>query len=219
MTESLHLPVASAYDRWAATYDGYDNPMVFLATHILAQHLPTARNLDVFEFGCGTGRNLKALQAAGARSVAGCDLSAGMLAHAPNAFQHDITTPLPVPDRSAGLVLFSLTLEHIEHLTPPLSEARRILRPSGRILVIEIHPFLSLSGIAAHFNDGSQEITMPTFPHQFSNYLAAFAAAGLRLDACREWRPIDLGAAAPPKVFKRGPESPLAVEFQLVPNA
>lgn len=214
----MHLPVAEAYDLWAPVYDRYDNPMVFMASRILAALIPDASGLDIFEFGCGTGRNLKALQQAGARTVNGCDLSAGMLTQAGIGFRHDIATPLPWPGQSVDLSLFSLTLEHIAAPAPPLVEARRILRPGGRILIIEIHPFLSLSGVAAHFDHGGRQIQMPTFPHQFSGYLHAFADSRLRVENCREWRPVDFDSP-PPKALKRGPEFPLTVSFTLVPDA
>jgi malonyl-CoA O-methyltransferase len=57
---------------------------------------------------------------------------------------------------------------------------------------------------------------MPTYPHRFCDYLNAFAGAGLRLNACREWRPRDFGSPAPLKALKRGPDFPLVVEFSAV---
>ena len=54
---------------------------------------------------------------------------------------------------------------------------------------------------------------MPTVAHQFADYIGAVASAEFRLVACREWRPRDLGEHAPPKMLKRGPDLPLAVQF------
>lgn len=224
---SVFLSVAEAYDRWSSFYDAYDNPMVFMASEIVRRSLaPIVAGRDVFEFGCGTGRNLAALEAASASSMTGCDLSEGMLhaarAKSPNLrlFRHDMSkSPAPgIADDSADLVLFSLTLEHLESLDAPLAEARRIVRPSGRVAVIEIHPFLSLSGLAAHFDDGDEEVRMPAFAHQFQDYLPAFRRAGLRVDACREWRPADAGNPPPLQGLKRGPLFPLTLEFQLIPE-
>jgi malonyl-CoA O-methyltransferase len=112
-------------------------------------------------------------------------------------------------------VLFSLTLEHLESLVIPLREASRVLRDNGRIWILEIHPFLSLSGVAAHFQDGAEAVRMPTYPHQFAAYLSAFAESGLRVLECREWHPRDLGEPAPLKAMKRGPDFPMLVEFSL----
>lgn len=218
---SIFLPIDEAYDRWSSFYDSSDNPMVFgtgQIVHELAEH---AAGRDVIEFGCGTGRNLERLRQRGAAKVIGCDLSPGMLQQArardPNflLFQQDMMQPMPLPDGSADLILFSLTLEHVGDLVPPLQEARRLLRSAGRIAVIEIHPFLSLANVAAHFKDGEMVVRMPTFPHSFSDYINAVAEAGLSITACRERRPCDFQGPVPNKVLKRGPDFPLLVEFSL----
>jgi malonyl-CoA O-methyltransferase len=195
--------------------------MVYGATQVVEALAPSAAGKDVFEFGCGTGRNLARLEAAGAASVSGCDLSEGMLTQArarsarANVFRHDMTEPLPVPDESVDLALCCLALEHVEALRAPLGEARRVLRPGGALHLIEIHPFLSLGGLAAHFADGDEEVQMPTVAHRFADYLNAFAAEALEVRRCTEWRPRDFAPPVPPKVLKRGPDRPLLVEFWL----
>lgn len=223
--EPVFLPVRSAYDRWSRFYDTFDNPMVFMASQALGAGLAReCSGKSVFEFGCGTGRNLAALQAAGAARLAGCDFSEGMTAVArgrglENAliFHHDISQPLPPEAPSAfDAVLFSLTLEHIEAPAAPLAEARKILGSGGRVHVLEIHPYFSFGGGAAHFEDGGELVTMPAYPHQFADYLNAFSAARLRTARCTEWRPRDLGEVpAPLKALKRGPDFPMLVEFVL----
>lgn len=223
MTEPIvHLDVAAAYDRWSRLYDTYDNPMVFAAARIVATGLGDVVGADVVEFGCGTGRNLAAAIAGGARSTVGLDMSEGMLAKARERLAgtrllvHDMGRPAPLPDRSTDLVLFCLTLEHVARIGLPIGEARRILRPGGRLVIVEIHPFLSLGGVAAHFKDGGEEVRMPVHPHRFCDFINAIAAAGLALRACREWTPADLGDGLPEKVLRRGPDAPLVVEFQAV---
>jgi malonyl-CoA O-methyltransferase len=108
----------------------------------------------------------------------GFDFSSAMLAEARKRdgdwtlFQADMSTPIALPDQSVDFVLFSLTLEHVADLVPPLQEARRLSRTGGVIKIVEIHPFLSLSGISAHFKtaDG-EEVTMPAFAHPFQDWL------------------------------------------------
>lgn len=220
---TIHLSVEAAYDRWAGFYDGYDNPMVFVAGHAVGSLAPMVVDRDVFEFGCGTGRNLAVLKSVGAVGLGGCDLSEGMLEQARQrdpAFRlmrHDMTTPLAQPDGSTDLALFCLSLEHVGDLTAPLGEARRILRQDGRIAIVEIHPFLAIGGVAAHFEADGTEVRMPTFAHRFGDYLNTFAALGLAVENCREWCPRDLAAPVPPKVLKRGMDVPLAVQFILQP--
>ncbi|MGJ5819736.1 class I SAM-dependent methyltransferase [Paludibaculum fermentans] len=217
--DPIHLSVTGAYDRWSRFYDTYDNPMVAAATRVVAQGLGGVQDASVFEFGCGTGRNLSAFLESGAARAAGCDLSAGMLQQARQRdarlelLQHDMAEPLPLDSGTFDLALFCLSLEHISALDAPLREARRLLRPGGRIAILEIHPFLSLSGVAAHFQDGEQEVHMPAYPHQFEAYLNACAGLGLQVISCREWRPCDFQPPLTGKSFKRGPLFPLLLEL------
>ncbi|MBB4199489.1 SAM-dependent methyltransferase [Rhodoblastus sphagnicola] len=217
----IHLPVAEAYDRWAPFYDSYDNPMVFGASQLVGFLSKAIEAKVVVEFGCGTGRNLARLKQDGAERLIGCDVSPGMLEKARARdpafilFQQDMTQPLPLADGVADLALFSLSLEHVAELVSPLREARRLIKATGAIAVIEIHPFLSLGDVSAHFRDGDAIVRMPTFPHRFSDYINAAAQAGLAIAACREWRPRDFQGAPPEKLFKRGPDIPLLVAFTL----
>lgn len=222
MSETVrHLPVAEAYDRWATSYDSYDNPMLFGADHALTQHVEAAKGKCIVELGCGTGRNLARFAQHGANKLVGCDLSPGMLQQARNRaldctlLEHDMAHPLPLEAASADLVLFSLTLEHVSELVAPFTEARRLLRDDGSIVVIEIHPFLALGHVGAHFRDGDAIVEMPTVPHAFEDYVSSAVSAGLRITGCREWRPRDFPAPVPPKVLKRGPDTPLVVELTL----
>lgn len=221
MKNNLFLPVAQAYDWWASFYDSYDNPMVFGASQAVDLLANDAGGKTVVEFGCGTGRNLARLKQGGAEKLIGCDVSPGMLEKARSRdpefilVQQDMTQAFPLADGIADWVLFSLALEHVSDLTTPLREARRLLRVNGKIIVIEIHPFMSLGNVSAHFRDGDDIVRMPTFPHHFSDYINAAAALRLEINTCRKWRPRDFQGAPPEKVFKRGPDVQMLVEFTL----
>ena len=224
MSGPVTLSVAAAYDLWALDYDGFDNPMVFAAAHALSQASLSLTQKTCLEFGCGTGRNLAALAARGATRLVGFDLSSAMLVQATKRdtgwtlFQADMSAAIALPDQSADFILFSLTLEHVAELKSPLREARRLLRAGGTIKIIEIHPFMSLQGISAHFKakDGT-EVTMPAFAHPFQDWMAGFTQAGLRVDGLKEWRACDLGPDAPPKILRRGPNWPWLVDWTLSP--
>ncbi|MTJ80543.1 MAG: methyltransferase domain-containing protein [Telmatospirillum sp.] len=222
----IDLPLVEAYDRWSDFYDTYDNPMVFGADCVVRELAAATRGGTVVEFGCGTGRNLERLREAGARRLVGCDLSSGMLERARarcpafELFRQDMAEPLPLPDASADLVLFCLTLEHVADPVTPLREARRLVRGDGTVMVVEIHPFLSMGNVAAHFRDGDSIIRMPTVAHSFADHLNAQTMAGLVPGRVTEWRPRDFGkwGPVPEKVLKRGPDIPLLVQFRLRPR-
>jgi malonyl-CoA O-methyltransferase len=219
--KKLFLPVDEAYNRWSPFYDSYANPMVFMATEIVHRSLADVCGRSVFEFGCGTGRNLATLESFGAKECSGCDLSEGMLEVArprvPQAslFRHDMNYRLPIPDESIDLALFCLTLEHVCDIRRPLREAVRIAKTTGRISIIEIHPFYSIGGAKAHFDHDGIEVQMPTHAHQFEHYLNAFHELGVTVASCREWRPSDVGNPAPLQSLKRGAAVPLTLEFSL----
>jgi ubiquinone/menaquinone biosynthesis C-methylase UbiE len=217
----VRLPISDAYDRWAPSYDAYDNPIVFMARAALRAVIGNVVGKTVVEFGCGTGRNLAFFKQRGAVRLVGLDLSPGMLAQAKSldsAFDlhlHDMMQAAPLADASFDHALFCLSLEHVADTAIPLREAFRVLRSGGLLTIVEIHPFLSLGGAKAHFRDDHEEVHMPTYPHQYPVYLSCFRELGAVFVSCREWRPTDIAGELPPKVLKRGQDMPLVLTFGL----
>src|SRR5262245_24137599 len=80
-TQIDHLSTREGYDRWAAIYDGEDNPLIALEEPMVAQLLGNCAGLDVADIGCGTGRHALRLAADGA-NVTAIDFSDGMLGRA-----------------------------------------------------------------------------------------------------------------------------------------
>jgi ubiquinone/menaquinone biosynthesis C-methylase UbiE len=127
----------------------------------LAIHLTgTDRGDDVVDVGCGPGVAARRTARVGASSVVGVDpapvmlrvaRALGALRHTPNVrYLAGSAEALPVPDGS-GSVLWSLaTVHHWHDLTAGLEEARRVLRPGGRFLVIERQVEPGASGHGTH---------------------------------------------------------------------
>jgi len=103
----------------------------------------TVTGLHILDIGCGEGDVARALAGYGAKVtgydpfIAGSDwtregLGAYRLASAP-------ADAIPEPDQSVDIALFVFSLHHVPQprLAGALAEARRVLRPNGRLVVAE----------------------------------------------------------------------------------
>ena len=189
------LATRAGYDRWAAIYDGEDNPLVALEEPQMAAALGSVAGLTVADIGCGTGRHALHLAAAGAR-VTALDFSEEMLRKArakPGAAAvtfvvHDLAEPLPLAAATFDRVVCGLVVEHIRDLRGLFGEMRRICRPEGLIVVSAMHPAMMLRGITARFTDPQtgRDTRPQSHPHQIADFIMAGLAVGLRLDQVSE---------------------------------
>lgn len=190
--------VRAGYDRWAAVYDHDANPLQALEEPHFRAAVGDPRGLAVLDMGCGTGRHSVWLAAAGAH-VTAIDFSEAMLAEArrkPHAdavtfVAHDLHQPLPFADGSFDLVVSGLVLEHVHDLQLFFSEARRMLKPTGRTVVTAMHPAMCLRGTQARFTDpDSGELVQPgSVAHSVSAFVMAAVRAGFRLSDVTEHAP------------------------------
>jgi ArsR family transcriptional regulator len=101
----------------------------------------------VGDLGCGTGQVTEALAPFVAKVVA-VDASADMLAaarhrlrgHASVAFHQGSLECLPLEDDSLDAACVMLVLHHVPDPGRVLAEAARVLRPGGRLLVMDMQP-------------------------------------------------------------------------------
>jgi len=202
--------VASAYDRWALTYDAQINQTRDLDAAILRSHGPSIRGRSVPELGCGTGNNTEWL-AANCRQVTALDFSAGMLevararivASHVQFMQHDLLELWPVESGAIDLVIGNLVLEHVADVRPILAEAVRVLRRGGKLFLSELHPVRQLGGAQARFVDDTSgsEVRVPAFRHSISEYVNAAIGAGFALRSMGEWIGDGEAADAAPRLL------------------
>lgn len=100
---------------------------------------------EVLEVACGPGRGLGYL-ASRAKSVAGGDITPSLVAAAQRHYEGRIPVSvfdaqaLPFPDASFDLVLLFEALYYLPDAPRFLAEARRVLRPGGRLLLSAPNP-------------------------------------------------------------------------------
>ncbi len=221
-----HVSAREGYDRWARIYDEEANPLIALEGPHVERLLGPVGGLDVLDLGCGTGRHSLRLAEAGARVVA-VDFSDGMAAKAAGKLgwervrfiRHDLTTPLPLPDRAFDRVVAALVLEHIPDLAAFFGECRRVCRPDGCIVVSNLHPAMMLRGILAHFRDPDtgRDVCPASQTHQISDYVTAALRAGLRIDHISE-HAVDESLAAQSPRAARYLHWPMLMMMRLAPR-
>jgi demethylmenaquinone methyltransferase / 2-methoxy-6-polyprenyl-1,4-benzoquinol methylase len=149
--------IATMFDRIAARYD-FLNRMLSFGTDTgwrrrAIAHADIRPGTSVLDVGAGTGDLSFAAAALGAQVVA-IDLSAGMLAvlvsraRRATAAQASRIRPLvgsaeslPLPDGSVDRIVTGFTVRNVGDLGRAFAEFRRVLRPGGRAVVLELsHP-------------------------------------------------------------------------------
>jgi demethylmenaquinone methyltransferase/2-methoxy-6-polyprenyl-1,4-benzoquinol methylase len=135
--------VRSMFDAIAPRYDLVNRTMTFgLDVHWRKQSLRAlglARGATVLDLACGTGDFLKLLEAGGYRSF-GMDLSWGMLAanHTGVPLAQANGAFLPVATGAVDGVTCGYALRNFTDLAGVFHEFGRIVRPGGRISLLEV---------------------------------------------------------------------------------
>jgi ubiquinone/menaquinone biosynthesis C-methylase UbiE len=142
--EAYFSKVASS---WSAVRSLHiDEKAVEVALGTLIGDTPVGRLVDL---GTGTGRMLE-LFAPNASEAVGIDANREMLALARVAIERkglanaqvrlaDVTA-LPLPDRASDLVIVHQVLHFLDNPFEAISEARRVLAPKGRLVVVDLGP-------------------------------------------------------------------------------
>ena len=144
--------ISGMFDSIAAKYDRMNHGMSLGIDHLwrrrfvrkLARALPSALPA-VLDLACGTGDLTKAMARRGWQ-VTGLDISAEMmeigklkcagLAPQPQ-FVLGSAEQIPFPDASFDAVTIAFGLRNFDHRPQCLAEIRRVLKPGGRLAVLE----------------------------------------------------------------------------------
>jgi demethylmenaquinone methyltransferase/2-methoxy-6-polyprenyl-1,4-benzoquinol methylase len=151
--------VRSMFDRIAPVYDGMNRAMTAgldRRWRRLAAAAVVRGGDRVLDAACGTGDLALAALDAGAGSVVGVDFSERMLERARRKssavdWVHGDLLALPFDDGSFDAATVGFGVRNLADLDGGLGELRRVLRPGGRLAILEItrprgvlRPFFSL---------------------------------------------------------------------------
>jgi tRNA (cmo5U34)-methyltransferase len=190
------------FDEAAATWD--EQPRrVKLARAVadeIARRIRLSRDLDVLDFGCGTGLLTLALQPL-VRSVTGADTSSGMLEILRTKVRElgvanvgtillDPEGPLSL-DARFHLIVSSMALHHVADLAPLFRRFHEQLHPGGRVALAD------LDREDGSFHEDPRDVHHLGFER--SELQALLAAAGF----------VDLGATTAMVTSKAGHDYPV----------
>jgi len=198
-------PVAD-YDSFAAAYSARNDNNLFNAYYERPEMIRLAGDvagLEVLDAGCGSGPLTEALRAKDA-VVSGFDLSPAMvelarerLGDAAHVIVADLGAPLPYADDRFDIVVASLSLHYVEDWASALAELRRVLKPSGRLIVSIIHPtvyavvypeadYFALTQYSEDYDYGEETVWMTYWHRPLQDVINTFIDAGFRIKKVTE---------------------------------
>jgi SAM-dependent methyltransferase len=231
---------AATYDAMAEDYDAalvrgekhynslYERPAII-------SMLPDVAGKRVLDVGCGSGPLSDWLASHGAE-VVGFDTSASMVRLADEkgieraSFRvADLTQPLDfLSDRSFDVAVASLVMHYLRDWVEPLRELRRVLRPSGQLILSTHHPAqdieLSATGnyfdtelICDRWNLGGKQFDVHFWRRPLTDMFADFERAGFSVLAFQEPQPLPECRELSPKAWELLTTKPTFAFFKLVP--
>jgi SAM-dependent methyltransferase len=186
------LDVAAGYAAWAPSYDATMDDRLDLPLLASIVSVDWSGINAAVDLGCGTGRIGAWLKAHGVSRVDGVDASSAMLDRAAAKKIYDklrcadaVTTGLV--GEGYDLAISSFAICHLGDLGGFYTEAARLIRPSGKIILVDYHPLMLLKGVPTHFTAPVGEpVAIANFVHMIGDHVQAGRRAGLALVELRE---------------------------------
>jgi ubiquinone/menaquinone biosynthesis C-methylase UbiE len=165
------------YKNIAKWYDKIFEPMNSGLRNIGLKMAPVKQDMNVLDIGCGTGAHLRIYQKQKC-NIYGIDLSQAMI----NVAKHKLgkeahlslcsATDMDFEDDKFDLILCSTVLHEMSQKVrmAVLKEAKRVLKKTGQILIIDFHPgpVIKIKGIISKIIITISEIL--TGREHFKNY-------------------------------------------------
>jgi ubiquinone/menaquinone biosynthesis C-methylase UbiE len=213
---SCSISVTEGYERWAATYDSFPNPLLAREERHLLPLLADLSGKTILDLACGTGRWLEILLRRGAAGV-GIDCSASMLGTArqkcaiASRLAHARCEMLPFRAASFDLAVCSFALGHIRELGCLVRELARVMKPETDVFVTDLHPDAVARGWRVGFRDANISFCIEVLPRTIDEIVAAFSDEF----ACVSHASLWLGHEEQPIFLRAGKSQAFAKACQL----
>jgi SAM-dependent methyltransferase len=156
------------YDDFADWYDTYvtsgaGEQIARSADRLLAELLGPGADRRCLDLGCGGGAHVPALTGLGWR-VIGVDISVRQIEIARRTCPSVVVGSadrLPLAGESVDAVATVMTTTDFTELRPVFAEARRVLRPGGRLVVVAAHP--CFGGVFVERDDDGSCVVRPGY--------------------------------------------------------
>jgi ubiquinone/menaquinone biosynthesis C-methylase UbiE len=189
--EAHDLDLDGAYAAWSETYDTIANALIAAEEPFVRAFLSEIQPGRTLDVAAGTGRFATILAELGHEVIA-ADLSLEMLERGRAkgigaSFLRGDMRAIPLRAESVDLAVCGLALTHVQDLGQAIAEIARVVRPGGRMLLSDVHPFAVATGAQAMFKtiDGARGVARNHL-HWPSSYLDAFKTAGLAVERVAE---------------------------------
>jgi ubiquinone/menaquinone biosynthesis C-methylase UbiE len=184
---SVLISAAEGYERWAATYDSFPNPLLAREERHLLSLLGDLSGKTILDLACGTGRWLEILLRQGAAIGIGIDCSPSMLRSArqkcaiSSRLAHASCEMLPLRAESFDLAVCSFAIGHIRELGCLVRELACVMKPGADVFITDLHPDAYTQGWRVGFRDRDVSFRIDMLPRPAEQISAAFSAGGFAL--------------------------------------
>jgi malonyl-CoA O-methyltransferase len=187
------LTPLEAYNKWAASYSEEKNPVKELSNNLVIKFLPNLQNKTILDFGCGTGYFCSMAKKLGALEVTGIDLSPAMVDAAKKncpegKFFAGNISDIELKENYFDVAIAALVLAHLPEFKSSLLKILKALKPDGKMIITDFHPFLTLSGAKRTFKDSAsgKQFEIEHHVHLFSEYFSFLKEHGFTIEAFDE---------------------------------
>jgi ubiquinone/menaquinone biosynthesis C-methylase UbiE len=214
---SFLLSVTEGYERWAATYDSFPNPLLAREERHVVPLLGDLTGKTILDLACGTGRWLEILLRRGAAGV-GIDCSTSMLGTARQKYAiasrlaQASCEMLPFRAESFDFAVCSFALGHIRKLACFVRELGCVMRPGADVFLTDLHPDAYAQGWRVGFRDRDVSFRIDMLPRAAEQIAAGFSAGGF---AVVSHESLWLGDAERPIFVRAGKTQAFAKACQL----